>query len=152
MFKIAVACDPNAEEMKQIIIEVCRSLGHGVIDFGGKDPIYANVAIKVAEYVVSKKADRGILICGTGIGMCIAANKVNGAYAALITNVYSAERAIKSNNSNIACLGAFTLGEKLAEQLITKWLSCEYVMGSPSEPKIQRIKEYEYQNEFLHSN
>ena len=72
--------------------------------------IYANVAIKVAEAVSRKEYDRGILICGTGLGVSIAANKVKGAYAALITDVYSAERARKSNNANIACFGAFTLG------------------------------------------
>lgn len=73
-------------------------------DFGSDDPIYANVAIKVAEAVSRKEYDRGILICGTGLGVSIAANKVKGAYAALITDVYSAERARKSNNANIACL------------------------------------------------
>lgn len=76
-------------------------------DFGSDDPIYANVAIKVAEAVSRKEYDRGILICGTGLGVSIAANKVKGAYAALITDVYSAERARKSNNANIACFGAF---------------------------------------------
>ncbi len=72
--------------------------------------IYANTAIKVAEAVARKSFDKGILICGTGIGMTISANKVVGAYAALLTDCYSAERASKSNNANIACFGAFTIG------------------------------------------
>lgn len=84
--------------------------GFLLTDFGSDDPIYANVAIKVAEAVSRKEYDRGILICGTGLGVSIAANKVKGAYAALITDVYSAERARKSNNANIACFGAFTIG------------------------------------------
>lgn len=98
--------------------------------------------------IVSGQADRGILICGTGIGMSIAANKVRGAYAALISDAYSAVRAEKSNNANIACFGAFTLGEKVMESLLRIWLSAEYQDGTPSAPKVQRIVAYE--NEAAH--
>ena len=85
--KIAVGCDPNAENFKKELITYIQKLGHEVEDFGSTDPIYANVAIAVGEAVASKQYDRGILICGTGIGVCIAANKVKGAYAALVNNV-----------------------------------------------------------------
>ena len=109
----------------------------------GDDPIYANTAFYAARLVASGKTDRGILICGTGIGMSIAANKVNGAYAALISDVYSAVRAEKSNRANIACFGAFTVGEKLLEELLRTWLQTDYVEGTPSAPKIERIEAYE---------
>lgn len=105
--RIAVGCDPNAMDLKNNIIQICREMQYEVIDFGSEDPIYANTGIAVAQYVASGNADRGILACGTGLGMSIAANKVKGAYAALLSDVYSAKRAVKSNNSNIACLGAF---------------------------------------------
>ena len=141
--KLAIGCDPNAVSMKEKLASLCKDLGHEVGDFGSDDPIYANTAIAVAQAVATGKADRGILVCGTGIGMSIAANKVKGAYAALLSDVYSAERAMKSNNSNIACLGAFTIGEKLAEELVKTWLGCEFTEGCPSQPKVDRYHEYD---------
>jgi ribose 5-phosphate isomerase B len=141
--KIAIGCDPNAATLKQKLIKLCTSLGHEVTDMGSEDPIYANTAIAVGEYVAAGKADRGILVCGTGIGMSIAANKVKGVYAALLTDIYSAERAVKSNDSNVACLGAFTIGEKLAEELIKMWLSCTFDPSTSSGPKAARYKEYD---------
>ena len=104
--KIAIGCDPNATEYKKMLIPFVESLGHEVTDFGSDDPIYANVAIEVAEAVAAKKFDRGILFCGTGIGVMLAANKVKGAYAAVVSDVYSAQRACLSNNCNIITLGA----------------------------------------------
>ena len=89
--KIAIGCDPNAENEKQALMKFIENKGLGkVTDFGSTDPIYANVAIKVGEAVASKEYDRGILLCGTGLGVSIAANKVKGAYAALLTDAYSA--------------------------------------------------------------
>ncbi|RKY03608.1 MAG: RpiB/LacA/LacB family sugar-phosphate isomerase [Spirochaetes bacterium] len=145
MKPVAIGCDPNATELKKIVIDHLKSLGYEVEDYGSDDPIYANVAIKVAEAVASGKHDRGILICGTGIGMCIAANKVPGAYAALCENAYSTERSRKSNNANIMTMGAQVIGSELAKTLVTIWMKSEYTPGGRSEPKIQRI--YEYANE-----
>lgn len=111
--KIAIGCDPNAQNEKEALIQFIEAKGYGeVTDFGSEDPIYANVAIEVAEAVATKKYDRGILVCGTGIGVSIAANKVKGAYAALVSDVYSAQRARLSNDANIICMGAFTTGSK----------------------------------------
>jgi len=90
----------------------------------------------VAEAVAAKEYDRGILICGTGIGVSIAANKVKGAYAALISDIYSAKRARLSNNANIACIGAFTIGKKLMEELVDAFLTNEFVLGCSSQPKV----------------
>ena len=142
MKKIAVGCDPNAVDLKEVIKKHLSDLGYEWEDFGSEDPIYANVAIAVAEAVASGKHDRGILICGTGIGMCITANKVPGAYAALCADPYSTERSRKSNNANIMTLGSQVVGVELAKALVTIWLNSEYVPGGRSEPKIQRIYEY----------
>lgn len=142
MKKIALGCDPNAAELKDVVKKYLTELGHEWEDYGSDDPIYANVAIKVAEAVAAGKHDRGILICGTGIGMCIAANKVPGAYAASCTDVYSTERSIKSNNANIMTLGSQVTGMELAKCLLTVWLSSKYMPGGRSEPKIQRIYDY----------
>ena len=141
--KIAIGCDPNAEAFKQQLIPFVESLGCEVTDFGSEDPIYANVAIEVAEAVAAKKFDRGILFCGTGIGVMLAANKVKGAYAAVVSDVYSAQRACLSNNCNIITLGAQVTGYKLAEEVIRAYLSETYVYNERSGKKVDRIVEYE---------
>ena len=143
--KIAVGYDPNAKGLATLVEEQCRKDGHEAVELGGDDPVYANTAIKVAQTVADGRADRGILLCGTGIGMSIAANKVKGAYAALISDSYSAERAVMSNDANIACLGAFTIGPKLACELVHIWLSNQFTPGTPSETKVRRYKEYDLQ-------
>ena len=142
MKKVAIGCDPNASELKEAIKKHLTDLGYEWEDYGSDDPIYANVAIQVAEAVAAGKHDRGILICGTGIGVCIAANKVPGAYAALCSDPYSTERSRKSNNANIMTLGAQVMGVELAKMLVTIWMKSEYTPGGRSEPKIQRICEY----------
>jgi ribose 5-phosphate isomerase B len=142
MKKVAIGCDPNALELKEAIEKHLTDLGYEWEDYGSDDPIYANVAIQVAEAVAAGRHDRGILICGTGIGVCIAANKVPGAYAALCSDPYSTERSRKSNNANIMTLGAQVMGVELAKTLVTIWMKSEYTPGGRSEPKVQRICEY----------
>jgi len=142
MKKVAIGCDPNAKDLKEVIKNHLKDLGYECEDYGSDDPIYANVAFKVAEAVAAGKHNRGILLCGTGIGMSIAANKVPGAYAALCADAYSTERSVKSNNANIMTLGAQVVGPELAKTLVTIWMNSEYTPGGRSEPKIQRIYEY----------
>lgn len=142
--KIAVGCDPNAQKEKEAIIEFIKNKGYGeVTDFGSEDTVYANVAIKVGEEVAAGNYDRGILICGTGIGVSIAANKVKGAYAALVSDVYSAQRARLSNDANIICMGAFTTGSKEREMFVAEFLTNEFVKGCASQPKVDRYVEYD---------
>ena len=147
MKKIAIGCDPNAVGLKEAIIKHLAELGYECEDYGSEDPIYANVAIEVAEAVAAGKHDRGILMCGTGIGVSIAANKVPGAYAALCSDAYSTERSIKSNNVNIMTLGEQVTGVELAKSLVSIWMNSEYVPGGRSEPKIQRICDYAREHE-----
>ena len=141
--KVAIGCDPNAGDLKEVIKKLLSQLGHECEDYGSEDPVYANVAIRVAEAVAAGKHARGILVCGTGIGMSIAANKVPGAYAALVSDAYSAERARKSNNANILTMGAFTTGVEHAKVLVRIWMESEYTPGGKSEPKVQRIVAYD---------
>ncbi len=135
---IAIGCDPNAAVEKEALSSFLEKKGYNVTDFGSDDPIYANVAIAIATAVAKRQYDRGILLCGTGIGMSLAANKVKGAYAALIADDYSAERARKSNDANIACFGAFTIGAKLMERLALTFLTSEFEQGCASQPKVRR--------------
>ena len=139
---VAIGCDPNASALKEIIISQLSGLGYTIKDFGSEDPIYARVAFSVGEAVASGKFDRGILLCGTGIGMSIAANKVPGVYAALCPDTYSAERAIKSNNSNVLAIGAFTTGVEVAKQIVKVWMESKWQPGTASEPKVECYREY----------
>lgn len=141
--KIAVGCDPNAEAYKQEMIAHIKELGHEVTDFGSDDVIYAHTAIRVAESVASKEHDRGVLFCGTGIGVMLAANKVKGAYAANVNNVYSAKRACLSNNCNIITLGSQVTGNMLGKELIETYLDQTYEYNERSGKKVDAIVEYE---------
>ncbi|MBO5520808.1 MAG: RpiB/LacA/LacB family sugar-phosphate isomerase [Eubacterium sp.] len=142
--KIAVGCDPNAQTAKEEIMAYIKANDLGeVTDFGSDDPIYANVAFAVAEAVVRGEYDRGLLFCGTGLGVSLAANKVKGAYAAVLSDVYSAKRARLSNDCNIACFGAFTTGSKHREEMVHAFLTSEFVPGCSSQPKVDAMREYE---------
>ncbi len=141
--KIAIGCDPNAVEHKEVLKQLVEDLGYECVDFGSADPIYANTAIRLAEAVAAGECERGILICGTGIGVCIAANKVKGAYAAEVNNIYQAERAQLSNCANIITLGAQVTGIELAKCLVKEYLKNTFDPNSRSKDKVQRIYDYE---------
>ena len=149
---IVIGCDKNAFSLKEIIKEYLHSKGINVVDVGvhGKtdDEMYPDVAVRAAEEIRKGNCERGILLCGTGIGMAIAANKVPGIYAAVCHDPYSAERARKSNNAQIITMGALVIGEELAKRLVEIWLTCEFEKGR-SLPKVKRIAEYE---QLFHNN
>jgi len=141
--KIAFGCDPNATDFKKQLMAYAATLGHECADYGSDDEIYANVAFAVAKDVSAGVCDRGVLLCGTGIGVAIAANKVRGAYAATVNNVYQAERAQLSNNANIIAMGAQVIGIELAKCLLATYLSRTYDPNSRSGPKCARICAFE---------
>ena len=141
--KVVFGCDPNATQFKLDLMEYVKSLGHEVADFGSDDPIYANTAIEVAQAVAGGKYDRGIVVCGTGIGVSIAANKVKGAYAACIHDVYQAQRAELSNHANIITMGSQVIGIQLAKELVKEYLSVEWDPNCRSVDKVQRIVDFE---------
>lgn len=141
--KIVFGCDPNATDFKLQLMDYVKSLGHEVTDYGSDDPIYANVAIKCAKAVAAGEFDRGIVVCGTGIGVSIAANKVKGAYAACIHDVYQAQRAELSNHANIITMGSQVIGIQLAKMMVKEYLSCTFDPESRSKKKVQRIIDFE---------
>ena len=141
--KIAIGCDPNAQDFKEKLIEYIKQLGHECKDFGSENPIYADVAVEVAKDVAAGDCDRGILICGTGIGMSIAANKVKGAYAALVNCVFQAQRAELSNHANSITMGAQVTGIEVAKMMVKEYLGDTFDTQSRSMPKVARIYEYE---------
>lgn len=141
--KIVFGCDPNAQEFKEQLMAFVEGLGHEIADLGSDDPIYANTAIKVAQAVAAKEYDRGIVVCGTGIGVSIAANKVKGAYAACIHDVYQAQRAELSNHANIITMGSQVVGIELAKCMVKEYLSCTFDPNGRSGAKVQAIVDFE---------
>ena len=141
--RLAFGCDPNAEDFKRQLMDYAVELGHEVEDFGSDDAIYANVAIRVAESVAAGEYDRGVLLCGTGIGVSIAANKVKGAYAACVHDVYQAQRAQLSNMANIVTMGSQVIGINLAKELLREYLANAWDPNCRSFDKVQRILDYE---------
>ena len=139
--KVAVGADHAGYALKEAVKAYLQEKGFEVTDFGpdSTDPVdYPDVASKLARSVADNPKKRGILICGTGIGMAITANKVPGVSAAQAHDTYSAERARKSNNAQILTLGAKVVGEALAEQIVAAWLASEFQEGR-SRRKVDKI-------------
>ena len=142
---IALGCDEAGFDLKQIIASKLKELGHSIEDYGcyDKNPVlYPEIGRKVAEAIAAGKHERGILICGTGIGMCITANKIPRVSAAVCHDSFSAVRSRCSNNVQIMCLGARVIGNELAKQLLEIWLSNNF-SGGGSTDKIHKINEIE---------
>jgi ribose 5-phosphate isomerase B len=130
--RIALGCDHRGLKFKEAIISLLTELGYEHQDFGcySSDPVdYPDIAQKVAEAVVSGKFDHGVLICSSGIGMSIAANKVKGIRAALCCNTFSAQRARQHNDANVLCLGEDTLELALALDIVKVYLSATFEGG-----------------------
>jgi len=143
--RVALGCDHRGLKLKQAIMKLLAQLGHEYQDFGcySSDPVdYPDIAQKVAEAVVSGKFDHGILICSSGIGMSIAANKVRGIRAALCCNTFGAERARRHNDANILCLGEEAIEPSLALDVVRVFLSSSFEGGRHLRrlEKIQRLE------------
>lgn len=144
--KIAIGSDQWGFDFKQMIIKEFTAKGHEFVDVGAysKDEVnYPDIAYSLAKKVSGGECERGILICGTGIGMALTANKVKGAYAAVCHDVYSTERSILSNNANIMCMGALVIGPKTAYSLTDLWLKLKFDTQSNSAMKVQEIYKIE---------
>jgi ribose 5-phosphate isomerase B len=142
---IALGADDAALDLKAKLIEHLKAKGIPVEDYGEKNSaLYPDVALEVAQAVAAGKHDRAILMCGTGIGMAITANKVPGIRAAVCHDVYSTERSRKSNDCQIMALGGRVVGEELAKSLVDVWLESDY-QGGRSAPKVERMKEIDEQ-------
>lgn len=139
--KIAVGADDIGYPLKEAICLHLQALGHEVIDFGVHDTAavdYPDVAVAVARQVAAGIYERAILVCGTGIGMAIAANKIAGVRAASVSDPYSAERARKSNNAQVLCLGSRVVAPHVATIIVDHWLASEF-QGGASARKVAKI-------------
>ena len=140
---ILIGSDHIGYPLKENLREYLLESGHEVVDLGCADaatPVnYPDVATELAERIAAGETDRGILICGTGIGMAITANKVPGVRAACCHDPYSAERARKSNDAQVITMGSQIIAPTLARLLIDHWLASEFA-GGRSAPKVDKIK------------
>lgn len=143
--KVAIGCDHGGFLMKEEVIRVMEELHIDYIDVGCDSPTsvdFPDYAIPVAEKVRDGEVDRGILICGTGIGMSIAANKVNSVRCALVHDVFSAKATRLHNDSNVLAMGQRVIGPGLAGEIVKVWLQTEFEGGRHSQ-RINKVKTYE---------
>lgn len=148
--RIVMGCDNAAFRLKEIIKEFLREKGIQVEDLGCESQedltAYPLIAQRVCERIQESGGTlRGLLFCGTGLGMCITANKFKGIRAGVCHDIYSAERSVLSNDANVLCMGARVIGEELAKRIIDCWLSLTFRDG-PSTSKIREIAKIEEQN------
>jgi ribose 5-phosphate isomerase B len=150
MREMVIGCDNAAFDLKQQIILLLKQEKVAYEDVGifspDADEMYPSIAEKVVARIISSNYRKeGILVCGTGIGMAIAANKFPGIYAAVCHDIYSAERARLSNDTNVMTLGSRVIGPELAKKIVREWLNLEFKPGSSS-PKVDKIKDFEKRN------
>lgn len=147
--RIAVAADNAGYELKNALYDmlaqdprVTAIQDHGVRESNDERP-YPPLGIAAAEAVAKGDADRAVLVCGTGIGMCISANKVPGIRATVAHDPYSAERSVKSNDCQVLALGARVIGPELAKRIVDEWLGHRFDPASASAAKVAHISAYE---------
>jgi len=146
--KIAIGSDHRGFDVKRRLVQYLQNQGHEVLDLGTDQPDpcdYPDIAFAVADAVSQQQCDRGILICNTGIGMSIAANKVSGVLAALCHDPITAEMSRRHNDANILCLSAHLLGEEALVQMVNLFLTTDFEGGRHAR-RVERIREHERKN------
>ena len=144
--KIAIDCDDAAINLKAVLVDHLKSSGRDVTDLdyaaGNKDPLYPEIGYNLALKLQDGTYDRGILICGTGLGMAMIANKVQGVFAGVCHDCFSAERLKKSNDANVLTLGERVVGPELAKMIVDAWLHSEF-SGGGSTSKVDQMRRLE---------
>lgn len=144
--KIALGCDHAGFALKDTVATVARRLGHEVLDcgtFSAQSTDYADYADKVAQAVATGQAQRGILICGSGVGVCVAANKTKGIRASICHDAYTAQQAVEHDNLNVLCLGARIIGPALAEELVTRFLNASFTQEERHLRRLHKVEDIE---------
>lgn len=146
----AIGADHGGFCLKIQIVEFLKRLGYEVNDLGtySEEPAdYPDYARAVSQEILLKKADRGILICGSGVGACVAANKFPGIRAAICHDTFSARQGVEDDNINILCLGARVIGNELAKDIVKIWLSASFSGAERHRRRLSKVEEIE--KEFL---
>jgi len=140
--RIAIAVDHGGFPLKDTVLETVRSLGHDPLDLGtdsSQSVDYPDFAAKLAHAIQEKQAERGILVCGSGVGACITANKFKGIYACVCHDTYSAAQGVNHDDMNVLCLGARVVGPDLAKELIRAFLSAEFSTEERHRRRVAKI-------------
>ena len=143
---IAIGADHGGFHLKQSLAGILRDMQHTVLDVGAyndKPSDYPDFAQQVAEHIIRKKAKRGILICGSGVGACIAANKFPGIRASVCHDTFSARQGVEDDDMNLLCLGARVIGPELAVEVIKAFLSASFSRASRHSKRLRKIKAFE---------
>ena len=148
--KVAVGFDHAGFPLKQMTLEAVRNAGHEPIDLGtnSAEPVdFPDITEKVGRAIQNSEAERGILVCGSGVGACIAANKMKGVYASICHDTYSAAQGVLHDDMNVLCLGGRVIGPELAKALIPAFLNAEYqgnkVGGERLARRVEKIHKLE---------
>ena len=139
--KVAIGFDHAGFAFKKIVLETVRNSGHEPMDMGtnGPEPVdFPDFTEKVGRAIQNGTAERGILVCGSGIGACIAANKMKGVYASICHDTYSAAQGVKHDDMNVLCLGARVVGPELVKALILAFLEAHYLGNDPGGERLAR--------------
>lgn len=139
--KIAIGCDHAGFPLKQTVLDSVQALGHEVIDVGtyNTDAVdFPDFTKKVGEKIQSGEVERGILVCGSGIGACIAANKMKGVYASIAHDTYSASQGVEHDMMNVLCLGGRVIGPELVKVLVPAFLNARYLGNDEGGERLAR--------------
>lgn len=147
--KLCIDCDDAAVSLKKVVYEHLKGKGVDITDLdysaGKEEAFYPEIGYHLAEEMQAGHYDRGILICGTGLGMAMIANKVQGVFAGTCHDVFSAERLKKSNDANVLTMGERVIGPELAKMIVDAWLQSEFA-GGGSAPKVEQMRDLERQS------
>ncbi len=144
--RVAVACDHAGFPLKDAVIQTVRNAGHEPVDLGtnSTDPVdYPDFAAKLAKSIVSGQTERGVLVCGSGIGASIAATKIDGIYAGICHDVYSAHQGVEHDDMNVLCLGARVIGPALVPELVLAFLGASFSSEERHRRRVAKIHELE---------
>ena len=128
--RIAIAADHAGFTIKDDVINTIQSLGHDIVDLGtyNQEPVdYPDYAAKVGKAIQDRQVDRGVLICGSGVGVCVAANKIKGVYACVCHDTYSAHQGVEHDNMNVLCIGSRIVGIELVKDISTSFLAAKFI-------------------------
>lgn len=145
--KVGIGADHGGFELKEMLRDFLKGLGHEVEDFGafsldqGDD--FPDYIIPLAKAVANKQIDRGIAVCGSGVGACIVANKVHGARAALITDHFSAHQGVEDDNMNVMTIGGRVIGVNVAQELVTSFLEAKFIGAERHLRRMDKIYQLE---------
>jgi ribose 5-phosphate isomerase B len=141
--RIAIGADHAGVVLKELMIPELRRLGHDVVDFGGHDPNsaddYPDYALAVGDEVAVGRSERGLLVCGSGVGVSVAANKIVGIRAGLCHDTYSAHQGVEHDNMNVLCIGARVIGPELALEIVRAFVAARFTHAERHERRLAKM-------------